>query len=121
MSTNISSPIQAASRRRVAQHGREDVEPSLHQNGYLRDNFVVSDGDEERFETTDEDDDDAFEPIREAGKPHVSKKRELGPPIATDVRMDRLNPTHKLVVDEFVDRAKDEGDKVCPSKFETFL
>ena len=88
------------------EHGRE-----LHSNGYARDDFVVSDdGDRETEETGD--DEDAFEPIREFGKPERSRKRPLGPPITTDDKLDRLNETHRIIVDDFVTHAKKECERV---------
>jgi hypothetical protein len=40
-------------------------------------------------------------------------KSQLGPPITTDERMATLNPTHRMLVDDFVIRAKDLSEKVC--------
>lgn len=110
-STNVSSPVQAASIRRQKRGQKEIAELDLHVNGYERDDFVVSDNDDAGLEETDSGE-DAFEPIREAG---VSRKREgtrLGPPITADHKLERLNPTHRMVVDEFMVHAKRECEKV---------
>ena len=93
----------------------EDVEDSaMHRNGYQRDNFVVSDAEDQSFIGSDEDEEVAFEPIRKAGKRQASKKRQLGPPITTDEKLDRLNETHRIIVDDFLVHAKNECDKVSP-------
>ena len=111
-STNVSSPIQAAARRRNMQEF-EDVEDSaMHRNGYQRDNFVVSDAEDQSFKGSDEDEEVAFEPIRKAGKRQTPRKRQLGPPVTTDEKLDRLNETHRMVVDDFVINAKKECEKV---------
>ena len=89
-----------------------DVE--LHRNGYERDNFVISDDDAHLPEESEDDDDDAFEPIREVGGIRSARKRKLGPPITIDHKLERLNPTHCMVVDEFMVHAKRECEKVCP-------
>ena len=83
----------------------------FHDNGYERNGFVVSDGEGQSFEGSD-DEDDAFEPVREAGRSaRSSRKRQLGPPITTDEKLDRLSATHRLVVEDFVHHAKSEMDK----------
>jgi len=111
-STNVSSPIQAASRRRHARQDQRELDTGLHRNGYERDDFVISDNEGDRFEEHEEDDEDAFEPIREAGVIQNVRKRQLGPPITVDQKLERLNPTHRMVVDEFMVHAKRECEKV---------
>lgn len=112
-STNVSSPVQAASRRRHARTGMRKLDVELHDNGYERDDFVISDNDGNLAEETEDDDDgDAFEPIREAGVVKSARKRQLGPPITVDHKLERLNPTHRMVVDEFMVHAKRECEKV---------
>lgn len=97
---------------------RVDVE--LHSNGYERDDFVISDNDGNFAEESEEDDEDAFEPIREVGVVKSRRKRLLGPPITIDHKLERLNPTHRLVVDGFMVHAKRECEKVCHA-FQTHL
>ena len=82
----------------------------MHRNGYIRDDFVVSDDEGRTFEETD--DEVPFEPVREAGKPQELSKRRLGPPITTDEKLARLNDTHRMVVDDFMVHAKKECEKV---------
>lgn len=99
-STNVPSPVQSASRRRQIRQGKQGAKKR------------PSSGHED-----DDDDDDAdsdgFERIRIAGKPNRSKKNTVGPPITDDTRMKDLDPSHRLVVEEFVRQAKEECDLVC--------
>lgn len=111
-STNVSSPVQAMSRRRKAIIENDEEQFALHNNGYERDDFVVSDRD--CHKVGESDDEDAFEPIREAGQITRSRKRKLGPPITTDEKLDRLNETHRMVVEDFMIHAKSESSKVRP-------
>jgi bloom syndrome protein len=110
LSTNVSSPIQARDQRRRRQAGTGGGGHVLHSNGYEKDGFVTSDGDDGQVEESDEE--EAFEPIREAGRPQRIRKRELGPPITTDEKMDRLNEAHRMVVEDFLVRARKECQKV---------
>lgn len=112
LSTNVSSPIQAASRRRNAQHTNHGTDPNLYSKGYATDDFVISDGDFDAYDEPDESSDDAFEAVRDARKPTRSKKRTLGPPITSDDQLEKLDPTHRFVVDDFLIRAKKESEKV---------
>jgi len=113
LSTNVSSPIQAISRRRVARPAHHDEESELHPNGYYRDSFVVPDND---FDDDDYEDEE-FEPVRVAGR--ASKKaarRGLGPPITVDEKMDSLNSTHRMVVEDFLTHATQECQRILLSK-----
>jgi bloom syndrome protein len=111
-STNVSSPTQAPSKNRkgrpfINEDEDEDEDedafdpPPRYANGYARDSFLV-----------DDEDDDDFVPLREAGKTKQKKSRELGPPITKDVTMDRLSSAHRELVEDFVDNAKEEGRKI---------
>lgn len=111
VSTNVSSPIAAPPKRRVTKRKLtrdEDVtgvgRNQKHRNGYHEDGFVV--GDEMEAEDSN---DDAFEPIRDAGRPAKSKSktRLLGAdPITTDQQLDSLNDIHQEVVADFVNHAR---------------
>jgi bloom syndrome protein len=83
-STNVSSPVEAMSKRRPTRRP-----PTV-------------------FEDSDEEDEDisSFAPVREYGVPKQSSKRQLGPPITIDKKLERLNPTHRHIVEDFVDNAK---------------
>lgn len=75
----------------------------LHTNGYERDNFVVSDEEEEV---------DAFDPPRPPPRPPTRHRQqtlhEAGPPISRDRRLDEaaLDEVHQDIVHAFVDRAQ---------------
>ena len=111
LSTNVSSPIQAASRRRIAQYSKRDSNFKSNSKGYSHDNFVVSDNDTVSVNEFEEEP-EGFEPLREVGKSWSSKKRELGPPIMTDEKLGKLNQTHRMVVDDFMVQAKKESENV---------
>ena len=113
-STNVSSPVQTSSRSRRRSRPKSPFveQPTSLKHGYERDDFVVSDHDNQETEASD--DDDAFEPVREAGKPAQLRQYGLGPPITTDEKIDRLNETHRMVVEDFMISAKKECEKVRP-------
>ena len=112
-STNVSSPIQAASRRRVKQKINAQPELQFHRNGYSRDDFVVADDDDDgpSLETEDESE-DGFGPIIEKGQSRSMSKRALGPPITIDEKLERLNAIHRMVVEDFLQNAKELSHKV---------
>lgn len=112
-STNVSSPIQAVSKRRKKASSVDDEAeaeqdafdpPPRYANGYARDSFIVPD---------DEEDDD-FVPVRETGKAKTKQKkgRELGPPITNDNVLDQLSESHRELVDMFVFNAHDQAKKI---------
>ena len=106
-STNISSPVQAKSRRQVP-HRNKSTPPD--EQGYdTDDGFIVPD---DEMEETLEESEDGFEPLREAGKPRSLAKRRLGPPITIDEKMKGLNAIHQAVIDDFLHHAKRESKKV---------
>ena len=94
-STNVSSPVQAANKRRLARYRN----------------------DESRGGSDSERDSDGFERIRVAGKQRREKKRSPGPPITQDVRFDRLDPLHKAVAEDFMVYAKNYCQEVCHLDF----
>lgn len=112
-STNVSSPVQASSRRRIAQYKRT-TELEVQAHGYLEDDsapeFSAYDGN--NIDGTEDDSDDELGHIREAGRPQRSKKKQLGPPITMDEKLDKLNKTHKLVVEDFMVHAGAESRTV---------
>ncbi len=113
MSTNVSSPIQAASsRKRVAQRNIHETKNELHANGYYRDSFVVGDDTYDNDDEDDEDYGDDFEPVRVAGSSRKNKKRELGPPITVDQKMAELDDIHQGVVQQFLENAKELGKEI---------
>jgi bloom syndrome protein len=83
-STNVSSPVEAMSKRRSTRRPPPVFEDS---------------GDED-------EDISSFAPVREYGVPVQSNKHQLGPPITIDKKLEQLNPTHRHIVEDFVDNAK---------------
>lgn len=107
-STNVSSPIQAVSKRRkntsfMNDEAEEDAFDPVprYANGYARDSFIVPD-----------DEDDDFVPVRETGKVKQKKSRQLGPPITNDNVMDKLSESHRELVEMFVFNAHDQAKKI---------
>ncbi|OCK76225.1 hypothetical protein K432DRAFT_336094 [Lepidopterella palustris CBS 459.81] len=117
-STNVSSPIQAASKRRnrhVVNDEDGEGEIELHNNGYAHDDFVVND---DSFDTEDGED-DGFEPVREkqAGRTSKSDKtRVLGPPITVDQRVASLNEMQRIVLENFMVYAKPMALEIMVNK-----
>ena len=110
-STNVSSPVQAASRRKATKTVQPSAVRELQSSKYVKDGFVLSDDDDEYMDEADEDS-EGFEPVRRAGLPSAPKKRPLGPPITTDEKMASLNETHQDIVAGFVREAEDICDKI---------
>lgn len=119
-STNVSSPVQQAVRRRNNQGRHVPGHVALRSNQYDDDGFVVSD-DEGSYGSSTES--EGFEPVREpARKPEKAKRTAatapapaatpLGPPITTDDRVGKLKDVHRVVVEGFVEVAKKQGEKV---------
>ena len=114
LSTNVSSPIQAASSRRKASKPRQ---AEMHANGYQRDEFVISDPEDDNYAETDEDGfSDGFEPIRVAGQRRREMTRALGPPITSDHIMESLNVTHRMFVDSFIGSAREKAKEIALNK-----
>lgn len=125
-STNISSPVQAVARRRAAIRPKAMVP----YDDYLEDDFGANDEPEEALDElppvkrlqprrerhvihdNEEDSDEDFAPVREAGRPQRLRKRDIGPPITIDEKLDSLNPIHRDVVENFLVEAKKVSDKV---------
>ncbi|KAJ5835647.1 hypothetical protein N7447_001673 [Penicillium robsamsonii] len=84
-STMVSSPVQAAQDRRLDRYQYTDA-PAAH----------LSAG----------EDSDGFEPIRTTGKSRRANTREMGPPITSDQKLDRLDHMHRVVVEDFQEHAK---------------
>merc|ERR1712130_745516 len=106
--------VRAASSRRTTKQS-DRSRNALHPNGYLKDNFVLSDPEDEDYA---EDDSDSFEtmgfPTERYGisRPTVRGKRELGPPIQSDDQMERLDDIHRSIVDNFVFEAKKKCNEI---------
>jgi bloom syndrome protein len=97
-STNVSSPVQTANRRRLARY---------------RHNTGDGESDSDR-------DSDGFERIRVAGKKERNEKKQPGPPITQDHRFDQLDPLHKAVAEDFMVYAKNYCQEVRDPIYLTF-
>jgi bloom syndrome protein len=95
-STNVSSPVQAMTRRRLVR--KADIA--------------------ELAEDSSEGEDELsfFEPVRELGTTSRVVERPLGPPITDDEKLARLNPTHRHVLDDFMGNAKKESSEIMLRK-----
>ncbi len=114
-STNVTSPLQAASKRRFKQNINAQPELELHRNVYGRDDSVPDDDEDSLFHETEDESEDGFDPIREKGQSRSVPKRSLGPPITIDEKLERLNSIHRMVVEDFLDNAKELSQKVNTS------
>lgn len=115
-STNVSSPVQAVSKRRkkssFVEHEAEDDDEDdeedafdsvpRYANGYARDSFIVADDEEE----------DDFVPLRDASRIKQKQRRELGPRITNDAIMESLSRNHRELVETFVDNAQEESKRI---------
>lgn len=107
-STNVSSPVQMASRRRVMQ--QSGLQP--HRNVHSYDDFVEEDDDVGSAHETEDESEDGFAPIREKGQSRSVAKRPLGPPITIDEKLEMLNDIHRMVVEGFLTNAKELSQNV---------
>lgn len=121
--TNITSPVQPVAKRRKAPRSKNETS----KGGYVEDDFVVNDDYATAFEEPrhtikvrdkiqdfaayESSSDDDFEPVRQAGRPRRSNKREIGPPITSDEKLEALNPIHRGVVENFMLEAKTASEK----------
>jgi len=120
LSTNVSSPIQAASKRRKLPKAQAQKGLGLHSNGYVQDDFVVSDN-ESAYNTSEDRSDAGRGLIQAIGTSREIRKRKLGPPITTDEKLERLNSLHQMVVVEFMHDALALGRKVSSLKYSATL
>ena len=115
-STNVSSPVQQMAKRRRKAQGQIEPDAASNLGGYVHDDFVVSDG-EALSDDEFNDSSDGFEPIRQRGKLQRREKPQVGPPIASDDRMATVTDLHRIVIEDFVHRAKDLGERVSTLEF----
>jgi bloom syndrome protein len=95
-STNVSSPVQAMSRRRLVRKADLPAQTEDSSEG--------------------EDELSFFEPVRVRGVMPPNTEHQLGPPITDDEKLARLNPTHRHVLGDFVDNAKKESGAIMLQK-----
>lgn len=102
-STILTSPSVPQMRRPT--NGHKGATDERNDCGYVRDDFV----------TSDDDDEDAFEPVppRKARREAVD---DLGPRITTDQGLADLPDVHRVFIHQFVDEAKKEVERIRNSK-----
>jgi len=109
-STDVSSPIRAASRNRKGKNRCMDVQSDDGEHGDTLHRLLASDGSE----------DEHFEPIREAGRRSAfsDTRPQLGPPITRDQRIDEANLSaiHRDIIPHFVIEAKKLEEKIRNEK-----
>ncbi|CZT15327.1 uncharacterized protein RCC_01188 [Ramularia collo-cygni] len=114
MSTNVSSPLHGASRRKKSAQSGE-----MHANGYKKDNFIVSDAEEEEFyQDADTESDDGFAPVIDARKPRqkAPAARGLGTRITTDEVISSLSEVHQIVLEDFMSLAEKKCKEIQKKK-----
>ena len=118
LSTNVSSPTQAASERYKARKPA-DLVSKFAANKYVYDSADVHGRANHAFNGEGEDDDDdGFEPIRiprrRVNDPHWQPS--FGAPITVDQKMANLDDIHRSVVEDFVQHAKAVCQKILRDK-----
>ena len=109
----MSSPVQAATRRRIVQKAEVSDQLDLPFNSYSHNKLLLSD-DEISIHNSDDESDDPRPQTRGLRAPYGQRKKRLGPPITTDEKIEGLNTTHRLVVDDFMVHATKECRQVSP-------
>ena len=143
-STNVSSPVQHAAAStakgktlQLRKTKKASSSVSLLPNGYQRDSFVVADDHTSILSGRDgysnygfnhnecngdnDDDDEAFAPLPSPPPSRINRlaknpKRQVGPPITTDQRMDSLDQTHQMLVEDFMIHAKRISESILMRK-----
>ena len=109
-STDVSSPIRAASSNRKGKNRSMDIQSNDDEHGNARYRFSASDGSDGEY----------FEPVREAGRRSAfsDTRPELGPPITRDQRIDEANLSdiHRDIIPHFVLAAKKIEEKIRNEK-----
>ncbi|KFX94722.1 hypothetical protein V490_04215 [Pseudogymnoascus sp. VKM F-3557] len=122
-STNVSSPVSMAANRRkgknryIDDEAEEDDEEEEEEDNYgFEDGFIVPDD----HVSSDEDEDDDFEPVRQGNRPALFQrsKRDVGPRITNDVLMSEANLSalHVHVIQNFVIEAKKLDEEIRNSR-----
>ncbi|KAF2500293.1 hypothetical protein BU16DRAFT_478598 [Lophium mytilinum] len=115
-STNLSSPVAAATKRRQRRILSDEDEDEVHgeyggskagshANGYEEDGFVV-----------DDNEDDRFEPIPGPVRSKPNKRRMPGPPITIDQRIASLDELQSAVLEDFMEKAKEKAKDIMVKK-----
>lgn len=83
----------------------------LHSKANVQDDFVASDN-ESAYNMSEDQSDAGVELMRDIGTSRAMRKRQLGPPIETDEKIETLSPLHQMVLVEFMHDAMDLSRKV---------
>ncbi|KXS97103.1 hypothetical protein AC579_1065 [Pseudocercospora musae] len=118
MSTNVSSPVQAVSKRKKAA-AQPTANHSRHVNDYERDGFVVDDQSEDSFGEDAETDDDYYAPAPEPIGPQHRRgvPQPRGRAITIDDTMSNLSELHKDVVVQFEQEAEQKCKALMSKNF----
>ncbi|KAF2470450.1 uncharacterized protein BDR25DRAFT_287400 [Lindgomyces ingoldianus] len=114
-STNIPSPVQRLSKRRIQQYTYDledyDCEKEDEQSRHGRSNrpngFAVS---------NDEDDEDAYDPLPPKRSKALHTVQSLGAPITVDERVSGLDDLQRDIMEDFVRGARNTAEKILMSK-----
>ncbi|KAH7039107.1 hypothetical protein B0J12DRAFT_702930 [Macrophomina phaseolina] len=109
LSTNVSSPVQGASRTK---HKTNITRRDNDDDGFLLEN---------QAESKAEDESETYEPAplprsRMIAKSNKTSRQKLGPPITTDEKMARLDEVHQDVVEAFVQAGRSECQRILISR-----
>ena len=107
MSTNVSSPAQAMTKRKATRPERARAAV----DSYKDPRAIASDSEDGDY-AEDTDSNDGFEPVRQGPVARINRVSRTGPPITTDEKMDRLDDVHRDVVEQFVQDGKQLGQKL---------
>ncbi len=113
-STNVSSPIQYVARERPVRARAPPRKAATSRRQQAPYDCTGADAPNQQILASDNDDIDSIPLSR---RPKGRTKQQLGPPITTDERMSTLDETHRLVVEDFVQNAKDLGEKVVDARY----
>ena len=123
-STNVSSPILAASRRRVKQHNKRPAINEYEYRQYLpskdENGLITSDNDADIVDHIP-DDLAEFQSMSEEDEFLEATWKRLGPPITVDEKIARLNDIHQMVVEDFLENAKRQSQKVSSRPQRQFM
>lgn len=107
LSTYVSSPVPGrAGRAKTLGSKARATKQVITENSESDEDFIGSDDDSE----------DGFAPVRVQNRQtKLTRTKQLGPPITTDEKLDKLPEVHKMVLEDFVAAAKDVCKKLITS------
>lgn len=116
-STNVSSPAQIIPKANLSSRKGKQAARTSPTNIDSDAEFVVNDDHEP---TTCDDSDPAFDDVPHTMRSKAASKSRLGPAITVDEKLNDLNEIHRMVVEQFVDFAKDKRKQVKTCYFALF-